>query len=374
MRQTSQVSVTAAVLTAAHLVFLSGAIAFGAESIVTNGDFKKWTDGAPDGWKVDIGATNGAEQPKSEVKPIKGPALMLRGDASTMAWNSVSQAIAVRPGASYSFEFESSTRNIRREGRQYDNCYLGVISLNDTGKPFPPEFEDVTADSADWTKHRVIFTVPQDAKSTKVVIFLSKSGILGVRNVAVTPADGTAAPSVEPSTAEPAKAPDLLTNGDFSSWKNGRPDGWKIGIGARNGADQPTSEIVKLSEPGLALRGNASTMAWYSIGQEVSVRKGRTYTLELEALSEKVQKQGRQYDNCYVGVMTHGAAGQKPDLNVKDLSRVPRWRKFRIDFTVPRNATKTEVLIFLSKTGTLSVKNFSVKEATPKRPFRGSNR
>jgi len=361
MRQTSRVSVTAAALTAVHLAFLSGAIAFGAESIVTNGDFQKWTDGVPDGWKVEIGATNGAEQPKSEVKPIKGPALMLRGDASTMAWNSLNQAIAVEPGASYSLEFESRTRDIRREGNQYNNCYVGVISLDDAEKPVQPKVEDVTADSADWTKHRVVFTVPQEAKSTKVVIFLSKSGILGVKNVAV-------------AAAEPAKASGLLVNGDFSSWKNGRPDGWKISIGARNGADLPTSEIVKLSDPGLALRGNASTMAWYSIGQEVSVRKGSTYTLELEALSANVQKQGRQYDNCYVGVMTHGGTGTKPDMNLKDLSRVPRWRKFRIDFTVPRNSTKTEVMIFLSKSGTLSVKNLSVKEATPRRPFRGSNR
>ncbi|NQT13107.1 MAG: hypothetical protein HQ582_10190, partial [Planctomycetes bacterium] len=259
MRQTSRVSVTAAVFAAVHLVFLSGAIALGAESIVTNGDFQKWTDGVPDGWKIEIGATNGAEQPKSEVKPIKGPALMLRGDASTMAWNSVNQPIAVEPGASYRLEFESRTRDIRREGKQYNNCYLGVISLNGAGKPFPPKFEDVAADSAEWTKHRLVFTVPQDAKSTKVLIFLSKSGILGVKNVAVTAADGTAAPGVEPSTAEPAKAPGLLTNGDFSRWKDGRPEGWTIGIGARNGADQPTSEIVKLNEPGLALRGNAST-------------------------------------------------------------------------------------------------------------------
>ena len=115
-------------------------------------------------------------------------------------------------------------------------------------------------------------------------------------------------------------------------------------------------------------------MAWYSLGQEVSVRKGGTYTLELQALSEGVQKQGRQFDNCYVGVMSLDAAGKKADMTIEDLSRVPRWKKFRIDFTMPRNAVKTEVLIFLSKTGTLSVKNLSIEEATPTRSFRGSNR
>ena len=97
MRGTSHYSVTIAFVAAIHLLLLPGAIAFGAESIVTNGDFQKWTDGVPDGWEVEIGAMNGGEEPKSEVKGIKGPALMLRGDASTMAWHAVSQEIPATP-------------------------------------------------------------------------------------------------------------------------------------------------------------------------------------------------------------------------------------------------------------------------------------
>ena len=373
MRHTSAVFVTAAKVAAIHLVCLSGAIACGAESIVTNGDFQKWTGGAPDGWKVEIGAKNGAEEPKSTVKPIKGPALMLRGDASTMAWHAVSQEIPVQPGGNYSLEFESRTRGIKREGRQYNNCYVGVIGFDSAGKRLQQKIEDVTTDSADWKKHRVVFTVPQGAESTKVMIFLSKSGVLGAKNVAVMKADGKAASSVKPPTAT-AKPPGILQNGDFSGWKDGRPNDWKVDVGAQNGADKPTSQITKLSDPGLALSGNASTMTWYSLGQEVSVRKGRTYTLEFQAQSEGVQKQGRQYDNCYVGVISLDAAGKRAEMSVKDLSGVPQWKKFRIDFGVPRNAVKTQVLVFLSKTGTLSVKNLSVKEATPNRSFRGSNR
>ncbi len=374
MRSISRVPVAAAAFAAVTFVFLSGAIAFGAESIVTNGDFQKWTDGVPDGWELEIGAKNGAEEPKSEVKPIKGPALMLRGDASTMAWHSVGQKLPVQPGGSYCLEFESRTKDIQRVGRQYDNCYVGIMSLDSGGKPVERKFEDVVADTADWTKHRVVFTVPQSAESTQVLIFLSKSGILGVKNVVVTADEGTAAPSVEPTTTAPDGSAGLLANGDFSAWTDGLPDGWKVDIGAMNGAEQPKSEITKLSDPGLALYGDASTMAWHSVSQEVSVNKGGTYTLELQALSENAQRQGRQHNNCYVGVMCFDAGGNLVDRAMEDLSSVPRWRKFRIDFRVPRNAEKTEVLIFLSKSGTLSVKNLSLKEATPDRPFRGSNR
>lgn len=359
MRHTSRVSAIAAMVAALHLVFLSGTIAFGAESIVSNGDFQKWTDGIPDGWEVEIGAMNGGEEPKSEVRRITGPALMLRGDASTMAWYSVSQEISVRPGGSYSLQFESRTKDIRREGRQHDNCYVGIMSLDGAGKPAERKFEDVTADTAGWTKHRVTFAVPQNAVSTKVLIFLSKSGILGVKNVAVMAADA----SVKPATVAPAGSEGLLTNGDFSAWADGRPGGWKVDIGAMNGAEQPKSEIIQLSDPGLSLRGDASTMAWHAVSQEVPVRKGVTYTLELQALSENVQRQGRQHNNCYVGVMCFDAAGKVAETAIQDLSNVPRWRKLRIDFRVPRNAEKTEVIIFLSKSGTLSVKNLSLKGA-----------
>lgn len=379
MRNTSRVPVTAAVLAAVHLVFLSGAIAFGAESIVTNGDFQKWTDGVLDGWKLEIGSTNGAEAPKSVVKLIKGPALMLRGDASTMAWHTVSQRLPVRPGGSYRLEFESRTRDIKREGRQFDNCYVGFWSVDGRGKPVQQKVDDVAGDNTDWKQHQIDFTVPQAAASTSVMIFLSKSGILGVKNVTVTPTGDAPPPEVkpttdkpatdEPATDEPAKTPSLLTNGDFKAWTKGRPDGWKVDVGANNGADQPTSQIMELSEPGVALRGAASTRAWYSLGQQVPVRKGGAYTLEFQALSSGIQRQGRQFDNCYVGVIYLDSAGKKVDMPVKDLSRVSRWGKFKLNLTVPPNAAKTEVLIFLSKSGTLSIKDLRLKEATPRRPF-----
>jgi len=161
----------------------------------------------------------------------------------------------------------------------------------------------------------------------------------------------------------------IVTNGDFQKWTGGTPDDWNVDIGAKNGADEPTSQLVRLNDPGLSLVGDASTTAWHILGQEVPVRAGGTYTLEFQALSKGVQRQGHQFDNCYVGVMCFDAAGKKIDMTLKDLSRISRWTKQRLDFRVPDNAAKTKVLIFLSKTGTLSVKGLRILEATPGRPF-----
>lgn len=161
----------------------------------------------------------------------------------------------------------------------------------------------------------------------------------------------------------------IVINGDFQKWTDGVPDGWTVEIGAKNGAEEPRSEVQLIQGTALMLRGDASTTAWHILGQEVPVRAGGTYTLEFQALSKGVQRQARQFDNCYVGVMCFDAAGKKIDMTLKDLSRVSRWTKQRLDFRVPHNAAKTKALIFLSKTGTLSVKDLRIQEATPGRPF-----
>ncbi|MFV1968442.1 MAG: hypothetical protein ACC628_23705, partial [Pirellulaceae bacterium] len=114
--------------------------------------------------------------------------------------------------------------------------------------------------------------------------------------------------------------------------------------------------------PGLSLRGTAATMAWHSVSQSVPLDQGSGYRLEFQARSENVRRQGRQYDNCYVGVMIFDANGERVGMSNKDLSRNTGWRRHRIDFKVPAGAAKTEVIVFLSKTGTLTVKNLLLSE------------
>jgi hypothetical protein len=241
--------------------------------------------------------------------------------------------------------------------------------LDGNGKPVGRETRDVSGDTTDWTKHQVNFIVPKDAASTKVIIFLSKSGTLGVRNVAAI-ATGAAEQAMPKADDGPA----LVTNGDFGSWTDGVPDDWKTDIGASNGADQPKSEVRQLGDAGLTLRGTSATMAWHSVSQTLDLQKGKAYTLEFEAQAEDIRRVGKQFDNCYIGVMIFDSNGKRLGMSMEDLSRTARWRKQRIEFTVPANAAKTELLIFLSKSGTLSVRNVSVKEALQKRPFRGSRR
>ncbi|MEZ6069102.1 MAG: hypothetical protein R3C10_02285 [Pirellulales bacterium] len=331
-----------------------------SRELVRNGSFADWTDGAPDHWEVSVGAKNGADEPTSKVARIKGPALMLRGDAKTMAWHAVSQELPVVAGGSYLIEYESRTKDVHREGTQYDNCYVGVASSDKQRKIIAQGFDDVAADTDGWAKHSIAFDVPSSAAATKIVIFLSKSGILAVRNVSAT----------APKTDTPSTDSVLLANGDFKSWSDGRPDGWQVTMGANNGADAPTSDVGQLDDAGLVLGGNASTMAWYAVIQPLDVRQDKSYTMTFEVQTDGVRQQGSQFDNCYVGVFQLDAAGKPLDVAAEDVSDVPRWKTQRIDFRVPQGVAKTEARIFLSKSGTLRVKNVRVEEAAPRRPFR----
>ncbi|MCG8650415.1 MAG: hypothetical protein MI861_11320 [Pirellulales bacterium] len=334
---------------------LRGPTAWGQESLVTNGDFSQWENDRPQGWKVEIGARNGADAPVSEVKPIAGPALMLRGNAATMAWHSVSQELPVDAGGSYRLNFTARSKDLKREGRQRDNCYAGWFSFDTNGKVIDRKITDLSTGTGDWKRFEVDYTIPAQADSTVIIFFLSKTGLIGIKQVEVTPA-----PASE----------NLLRNGSFRAWSNGRPDSWQVEIGARNGGNAPRSKVSRLDDQGITLSGNAQTVAWQSVGQDVQVRAGKTYALRFEALAEKIRREGRQFNNCYVGVLSFDANEKRLDMKIEDLSGYQRWRDAEIKFSPPGNARKTSVLIFLSQSGTLHIKNVRLQEVASRTPFR----
>lgn len=320
-----------------------------------NGDFANWEESGPQGWTVEIGASNGASEPASEVRQMVGPAIYLQGNAKTMAWQSVSQEVAVEGGQTYQLDFEARSKDIRREGKQFDNCYVGWMSMDAAGKVIGRELQDVSSGAADWTKFALSYTVPQNAKSTSVMIFLSKSGVLAVKDMSIT---------------QSARPENLAANGDFGQWEKGVPKSWTVEIAARNGANRPESTVKKLPGGGVELAGNARTLAWNSISQDLDVTPGETYSIEVEAAAQGIRREGRQFDNCYVGVMSFDANGNRLDMALEDLSKLRGWKKQSIRFVPPPKSAKTTLLIFLSKTGSLKIKNVYVGSEVPRRPFR----
>ncbi len=148
---------------------------------VRNPSFADWQDGHPVGWSVEIGASNGANSPASEIRQGGGPSLELRGDLTTKAWKMVSQTIEVQPQQALRLSYVAKATGVKREGNQFDNCYVGVFFRATDGRKRAPRIWTVTQDT--MTNEARIFRVPALVNQIQVIIFLSKTGTLNVTDV-----------------------------------------------------------------------------------------------------------------------------------------------------------------------------------------------
>ena len=335
----------------------------GAENLLANGNFTEWKDGLPANWRVEIGSMNGAEQPVSELRKIEGSAIFLSGDSSTMAWRSVSQEVDVRPGKTYVLSFDARSKGVRLEGRQRANCYCGWMSFDAAGRVVRHEVKDLSGATDGWTPHEVRYSPPETAQRTQVILFLSQTGMLAIRDMQVAEVDADRRREV----ATPAN---LLVNGAFEQWEDGKPADWELEIGARNGDGEKASVVEQLEGGGVRLSGDSGTVVWRSLSQDLPIVTGKTYTVSVEAKAEGIRREGRQFNNCYVGVLMFDAQGKRVDMAIEDLSDAEEWGPHMLRFNPPASVAKATLTIFLSKTGELKVKNVGVGVGGPRRPFR----
>ncbi|MGI9516520.1 MAG: S41 family peptidase, partial [Pirellulaceae bacterium] len=152
-------------------------------NLVANGTFEDWADEVPVDWDVGIGANNGGDAPVSEIRQGEGPSLELSGDAATLAWRSVSQDVPVTAGTSYRLSYVVKTADVRREGNQYDNCFVGVFQKDARGELLSRDFWP--SNIAEFTPASAVFRVAPGATTAQVLIFLSKSGTLNVKDISL---------------------------------------------------------------------------------------------------------------------------------------------------------------------------------------------
>lgn len=164
---------------------------------IRNGFFEQWADARPVGWSVAVGATNGGDKPVSKIRKGPGPSLELSGNARTMAWLSVSQTIAVQPGQSLRLTYEAKTNGVKREGRQFDNCYIALFPKTTDGVKAPPLVWPISSEEFKTESQAV--QVANNVASFELLIFLSKTGTLSVKNV-----------KLEASNLKPEDSFDLL--------------------------------------------------------------------------------------------------------------------------------------------------------------------
>jgi hypothetical protein len=150
-----------------------------------------------------------------------------------------------------------------------------------------------------------------------------------------------------------------LKNADFKQWENGIPPGWTIDTGARSGTDAP-SQIKPLDAGGVELSGDAKTGQWRSLAQRIKVPGVSAARLRFEARTAGLKREARHFDNCYVGLAAYDAGGKRLSLQFRDLFETD-WEPGQIAAKLPETAAEVEVLLFLSKTGSLRVRKLSLE-------------
>ena len=145
------------------------------QSVLANGDFEDWRDGAPVGWDVRVGATTG-EGPASIVEPGE-PGVRFRGEAGARVWRLLAQGVEAREGDAFRVSFDARAADLRREGTQSVNHYVALA--------FDGKIHAVSVIAAGWTPEEIVARAPRGTTRAEVRIFLSATGTLDVRDVAL---------------------------------------------------------------------------------------------------------------------------------------------------------------------------------------------
>ncbi len=153
-----------------------------SRALVRNGDFSSWIDNLPEHWRVMPGARNGSGN-ASEV--IRGPegGIQFSGDASTYEWLMVQQQLELKPRKTYRLTFDGRATGLKVEGKQYNNCYVGLFYMNRGAKRIGKKLETVSRST--WSRHSSMFTPPAGTATTILVVMLSKTGQLNVNNIEI---------------------------------------------------------------------------------------------------------------------------------------------------------------------------------------------
>jgi hypothetical protein len=159
---------------------------------------------------------------------------------------------------------------------------------------------------------------------------------------------------------------DLLTNGSFDQWKDNRPAGWTLMVGARNGTGKES--VVGKSEKGLALRGDAATKVWHLLKQDFKAPPGETFRLGFLTRTEGLRRESNQYVNHYAGLVFLDAGGKVLAMRLVWPSG-KEWTPEEIVVQAPRGAARGEVRIFLSITGLLELAEMRLERLRPEDSF-----
>jgi hypothetical protein len=142
-------------------------------------------------FSISIGATISEIKNFSQYRIEKDSSnfdnLVLESNEQTTQWYLLGKRLNTNHKR-ITIDYEIMTQNVKKEGKQYNNCYLGFLYVDDD---FKMKFKVNSYDgSMDWNKQQVSINIENEngkpVELLKLGIFLSKSGIMKLRNIVIS--------------------------------------------------------------------------------------------------------------------------------------------------------------------------------------------
>ncbi len=150
---------------------------------LSNPQFAEWGKGLPAGWTRSVGARRDPGDTATRIAQVEGGGVALEGDAKTNLWHMLSQPVKAAPGSYLQLSALTRATGRRHEAGQYGSCYVGLVFRDHSGGFAGFAVEDVRHDA--WRTSNVYVRVPEQAAAVEAAIFLSMTGRLEVRGIAV---------------------------------------------------------------------------------------------------------------------------------------------------------------------------------------------
>ena len=332
------------------------------KALLANGGFDgKPIEGEPiPGWRVEVGATNGAPEPQSSVeldareKRAGRASLRLAGDDTTRAWRRVFQQVEARPGATYRLKLAARTKDVRQETvrgtqiRQFANCFVALLVYDGNGEVVAKAYANPALPTGSWSPQAIEVSAPATARRVEVSISLTMSGTLWVDEVELEAEGGSDPPRWELLVGEGFEAASAL------------PPGWEEELGAKNhgGGERSRIEVdAQVGAPGsprsLRFEGDQGTLSWYLAARAFPAAPGDAFRLRALVKAEGVAKQGVQFANLHASLAFLDDRGQaigtarfaQPGQGTFD------WKPVAIEASAPEGTARVRVGLFLSMSG-----------------------
>jgi hypothetical protein len=166
----------------------------------------------------------------------------------------------------------------------------------------------------------------------------------------------------------------LVLNGDFVEWQDGKPSGWTLDVGAVEG-EGPSSTVTHAEDGpdkllALRLEGNTETRRWLAVTQGPwSVAPGDALRVRGWMRTREVRPDGHRYRNSQIALFLLDSKGNRVDVVTPGkLTGTADWQRLERGCVVPHGAVTAKIALFLSMSGRAEFADIRLERAPAPEP------